>query len=424
VGEWIEIELVEEPTRQRRIALEPTVPKPPRRRPRFEGRTRRRVGIGVGVAVVVGIGWAVARSGGDVSTSAPPATPVESVGGTPEELVVDTTQPDPSTTRPRVTTTTRPALVNEALAGPLLPTPSGLELVALTVGGDLVDIDLDNGLLTTTDLPGGSTGAPATIVAGATFTYVQRWDVSSVLMVPRGQLPVDVTGPQSRSLSSGVYRGPDPETLWVLQSDPMTGRTEGLELVGFDAEPLGRSIDLQGWWPMQSDLAGGVVVQAGAGVYVVSEAGARRVADGEIVGVGVNHFLIRDCDDVLACGLFVVDRQSNERRQVPAIQVDGLAQYWGWTGTDSASVSPDGTAAILFGLDGGTSGAALLGTDTGVYRELAAMNNGAFSVAWSDDSRYVVYTDNTILKVYDRATGETIDFGSALPRVVNLASRP
>ena len=62
---------------------------------------------------------------------------------------------------------------------------------------------------------------------------------------------------------------------------------------------------------------------------------------------------------------------------MPVIQVDGLAQYYGWTGTDSASVSPDGTLAVLFGLDGDGSNASLLGTDTGVYRSIARMTSGS-----------------------------------------------
>ena len=73
MGEWIEIELVEEPTRQRRVAAEPTAPKPPRQ-PSLGGRNRRRAAIGAGVALAVGIVWVVAQSGGDLETSAPSAT--------------------------------------------------------------------------------------------------------------------------------------------------------------------------------------------------------------------------------------------------------------------------------------------------------------------------------------------------------------
>ena len=426
MGEWIEIELDEEPTRQRRVALEPTEPKPPRnsprRKPGLGGGNRRRVGIGVGVAVAAAIVWAAAQSGGgDLSTSTPPSTQEESSESSPEQLAVETTQPRPSTTRPRVTTTTGPPLVVEQFGGPMLPTASGLQLVGLTRQGDLLDIDLDTGEMTTTDVPGGSSGAPATIVASENWTYVQRWDVSSFFIVPRGEPPADLTS--RPNMFNGVFRGPEPDTLWELQNDPMTGRVEGMNLVNLEGQELGRTIDLQGWWPMQSDLTGGVVVQAGGGVYVVSEVGARRVADGELAGVGVNHFLVRDCDEALVCGLFVVDRQSGERRQVPVILVDGLTQYWGWTGTDSASVSPDGTVAILFGLDGDGQDASLLGTDTGVYRPLTRATD-MFSVAWSDDSRYVVYTDSSALEVYDRDTGEEVSFADAVPAMVNFASRP
>jgi hypothetical protein len=422
VGEWIEIELVEEPTRQRRVEFDPAVPKPPRSPTDHDGRKRRLVAIGAGAAVVAVIGWAMSRSDADVSTEEPSATLDDSPDRSPSsELIVATTRPDgPATTRPRVSTTTGPPLVVTELGASILPTQSGLELVALTVLGDLLDIDLDTGQMITTDLSSG--GGPATIVAGEGWTYFQRWDVSSSVLVPRGQLPEDIT--PTREMANGVYRGPEPDTMWVLQSDPATGRIMGLDLIGLDGESLGRSIDLQGWWPIQSDLAGGVFVQAGGGVYDVTEAGARRVADGEVVGVGVNHVLVRDCDEAMVCGLFVVDRQSGERRQVPVIRVDGLAQYWGWTGTDSASISPDGTAAILFGLDGGNSGAFLIGTDTGVDRELTSSNGGTFSVAWSDDSRYVVYTDSSKLKVHDRIAGETIEFDADVPGVVNIAQRP
>lgn len=422
MGEWIEIELVEERSRQRHVALEPAVPKPPRT-PRPGDRKRRRVGIGVGVAVAIGVVWVVAQSGGgDLSTSAPPATLDETPDSVPEELAVDTTQPAPTSTRPRTTTTTRPPLVVEALGGPMLPTPSGFELVGLTAQGDLLDINLDTGEMLTTDIPGGSSDALATILAGQSWTFIQRWDVNQSIIVPRGEPPSDVAPPPE--MASGVFRGPDPDTVWLPEYDTMTGSIEGLNLIGLDGQPLGRSIDMHGWWPMQSDLAGGVMVQAGGGVYVVSETGARRVADGDLAGVGANHFLVRSCDEALVCGLFLVDRQTGERRQVPVIEVDGTAQFYGWTGTDSASVSPDGTAAVLFGLDQDSSAASLLGTDTGVYRTLSRMGGGNVSVAWSDDSRYVAFVEARRFQVYDRSTGDTIDFGDVIPLVGSFASRP
>ena len=365
----------------------------------------------------------VAQSGGgDLTTSAPPATLEETADSAPEQIAVDTTQPAPTTTRQRATTTTRPPLVVEELGGPMLPTQSGFELVGLTSQGDLLDINLDTGQMMTTDIPGGSSGAMATILAGQSWTFIQRWDVNQSIIVPRGEPPSDVAPPPE--MASGVFRGPDPDTVWLPEYDTLTGAIEGLNLIGLDGEPLGRSIDMHGWWPMQSDLAGGVMVQAGGGVYVVSETGARRVAEGDLAGVGANHFLVRSCDEALACGLFVVDRQTGERRQVPVIEVDGLAQFYGWTGTDSASVSPDGTAAVLFGLDGDTSAAALMGTDTGVYRTLSRMGGGSVSVAWSDDSRYVAFVEARRFQVYDRTTGDTIDFGDVIPLVGSFASRP
>jgi hypothetical protein len=422
VGEWIEIELVEEPTRQRRVAPEPTEPKPPRQPSPLEGRNRRRAAIGGGLALAVGIVWAVAQSGGDLETRAPSSTLDESSDSSPAELSVDTTRPAPSTTRPRTTTTTGPPMVVEELGGPMLPSPTGIQLVGLTVQGDLLDIDLDTGQMTTTDIPGGAYAGMATILAGESWTFVQRWDMNVSFVVPRGQPPADTAPPPE--LASGAYRGPEPDTVWVPHYELNTGVIQGLNLFRLDGEPLGRSIDMHGWYPMQSDLAGGVIVQAGGGVYTVSEAGATRVSDGELVGVGAHHFLVRSCDEVLACGLFVVDRLSGARRQVPVIQVDGLAQYYGWTGTDSASVSPDGTLAILFGLDGDGSNASLLGTDTGVYRSIARTTDGSLSVAWSDDSRFVAFTNGRRLQVYDRVTGETADFGDTVPLVTNFSSRP
>ena len=277
MGEWIEIELVEEPTRQRRVAAEPTAPKPPRQPSPLGGRNRRRAAIGAGVALAVGIVWAVAQSGGDLETSAPPSTLDESADSSPAELSVDTTRPAPSTTRPRTTTTTRPPMVVEELGGPMLPTPTGIQLVGLTAQGDLLDIDLDTGEMTTTDIPGGAAGGMATILAGENWTFVQRWDVNVSFVVPRGEPPVDIAPPPE--LAGGAYRGPEPDTVWVPEYEPSTGAIQGLNLFRLDGEPLGRSIDMHGWYPMQSDLAGGVVVQAGGGVYSVSEAGARRVSD-------------------------------------------------------------------------------------------------------------------------------------------------
>jgi hypothetical protein len=422
VGEWIEIELVEEPDRQRRVALERAVPKPPRHPPRLEGRNRRLVGIGAAAAVVIGIGWAVSRAGGDVSTGAPSATLDDESANSAEQRAVDTTQPAPSTTRPRTTTTTGPPVVVEEFGGPLLPAPTGIALVGFTTDGDLLDIDLDTGQMTTTDLRGSSGNAQATIVAGADWTYVQPWDGNSSFVVPRGQTPVDVAS-NAPFYGGGVFRGPDPNTMWTIQIDPSSGSVGGLDLVGLDGESLGRSIDLGGgWWPTHSDLAGGLIMQAGGGVYIVSEVGARRIAAGEFVGAGVNHLLVRACDEVLACGLFVVDRVSGEQRQVPGIEAGAVAQFYGWTGTESAAVSPDGTAAISFGLDESEQVLSLVSTDTGEHRPLTRVTE-SLSVAWSDDSRFVVVNHDRTLVAYDRDTGSEVSL-DIVPPLFNFVARP
>ena len=157
-------------------------------------------------ALAVGIVWAVAQSGGDLETRAPSSTLEESPDSSPAELSVDTTRPravDDAAARP--TTTTGPPMVVEELGGPMLPTPTGIQLVGLTSQGDLLDIDLDTGQMTTTDIPGGAAGGMATILAGENWTYVQRWDVNVSFVVPRGQPPVD-TAPTARTGGRGVPR--------------------------------------------------------------------------------------------------------------------------------------------------------------------------------------------------------------------------
>jgi hypothetical protein len=429
VGEWIEIEL-EEQTRQRRTALEPATPKSPRQTPHGAGRDRRLVAVGAGVVVVLGIGWAVARSDGDLSTDVPTtaaSVAASTPGSSPSSELVGTesTLLEPTaSTRPRATTTTGPPVIVAELGGPMLPSPSGLRIVGLSFEGNVVDIDFDTGRIVTTDVPGSSSGTPATIVAGDDWAYFQRWDMNATFVVHAGEPPVEITS--SSEQTGAAFRGPDPDTLWLPEIDQQSGTFDALSLVGLDGVALGRSIELDGWWPIQADLKGGVIVQAGGGLYTVSEIGARLVADGELIGVGLNHLLVRDCDEVMRCGLFVVDRATLERRQVPVIDASGLYPFYAWSGSDLAGVSPDGTAAVLIGLGEtpfGAAGAALLGLDTGVYRTLTRVTE-TLSVAWSDDSRYVVYNDSNTLQLYDRLTGRSAKFGDDIPQLMNFIQRP
>ena len=50
------------------------------------------------------------------------------------------------------------------------------------------------------------------------------------------------------------------------------------------------------------------------------------------------------------------------------------------------------------------------------------MTGGSISVAWSDDSRYVAFINARRFQVYDKVTGETVDFGDTVPLV--STSRP
>ena len=195
--------------------------------------------------------------------------------------------------------------------------------------------------------------------------------MSSSFIVPRGELPLDVSS--TPEMANGVYRGPDPDTLWTLRSRP-DDRSASTEWSWSDST-VSRSVD------RSTCTAGGRCRPTLPG-----ESSCRRVAASTPCpkpapggspterwpGSASTTSSCASATRSLVCGLFVVDRQSGERRQVPDVLVDGMSQYWGWTGTDSASVSPDGTAAVMFGLDGaGFTGAALLATDTGVSRDLA-----------------------------------------------------
>jgi hypothetical protein len=420
VGEWIEIELDEEPTKRRRLPIAADA-KPPRQPGgRLDWRQRRALAITAGAVVVAGVGWAVSRSDDD-GTSAAQTTVAPASTAPPGVTLadVDTTAADPPpTTRPRPTTPPGPPVVVAAGSGPMLPSPTGLELVALTTRGDLLDIDVDSGTLVTTDIPGGGSGAPAFIVADTDVTFVQRWDVSTVVVVPRGMEPSEVS--DSAELVGGAYPGPEPGTRWAQTYEPRSGALTALELVRFEGEPLGRRIEVAGWWPLQSDMRGGVLVQRGGAVYSVNDTGSRLLAPGDLVGAGDNHLVVRTCDATMACTLSVVDWATLEQRPVPDSGVAARATNGG-EGTSTATVAPDGTAMVVVGLEGDFT-PSLLDLNTGEHVSLSSVPS-TLSVAWSDDSRYALFTRNTALWAYDRQTGAAVPL-EGVPPIVNFVSRP
>ena len=66
----------------------------------------------------------------------------------------------------------------------------------------------------------------------------------------------------------------------------------------------------------------------------------------------------------------------------------------------------------------------ILGTDTGTYRTLAQMTGGGSRSRGATTRATSRSSTARRFQVYDRVTGDTIDFGDDVPLVANFASRP
>jgi hypothetical protein len=177
-----------------------------------------------------------------------------------------------------------------------------------------------------------------------------------------------------------------------------------------------------------ADPLGGVVVQAPGGYFVLTPDGATRFTTGTLVALGRDRALVRECDELLACGYSVVDRATGLRTPLPLDPAIGdrveLELGW-WSFRDP--IDPTGEAVLVSFWDQSGSGRQRFGVldlTTGGFRGIDEAGANP-SLEWAPDGRHLYWLDTrSRLSVFDLDTGESVLFSDDLGMLNAFALRP
>ncbi len=374
-----------------------------------EARRRRGpplLGVIAGVVVLGVAGIAVANRMGATDRQ-PPSPTVSSTSGA---LRPPTTAPSVSV----ATDTAGPSIVR--VGHPLLGVTGGWDLFALASGAT-VRIDMAQGRVVTTPVPGLASSGPVAFIAGPREVLIRPLDAVPGYVVRDGAPAVGAQG----ALATGgrVFPGPDSSHVWVTAG---TDAKPVLSLVTLDGKGAGRApIPIppnMAFFSAQAGGSGSLVFQGTSGSYAANGDGLHRITTGQVVAASAHGWLVTDCDDRYRCSTALVDRATGVRH--------GLGSGLGPNAV--GQISPDRRfAAVAVAV---TNGWSLLVIDltTGSRRLVPVALTSAFSdgaLAWSPDSlKLLMVAADRAIKAVDPATGRVTPLGVQLPPVDQLAVRP
>jgi hypothetical protein len=386
-------------------------------------RSRRTLLVAAAIAValitVTGVRLAGEMRGGgsdenDAAAAAPEATTDATIDAStapantrgPGDTPFDTVRPtDPTAVAsdllaPAPEWTTQTVTLDPRIAAMTVPT----EVIALTADGTLRVLDVPTGAVHSIASAPGDSGAG--IVVGDESIVTQIVDGSTlryeVSAVGGPRIPVKVPGGVAQvSARSGSDQ-------FLVMSNELGGRSlpamflvDGVgTATDISAGPFG---GIETWRLRFLPATGEAIITDTGGTYVIDDAGGtRRISTGDLVALGSNHYVVRECDEALNCAYVRVDGRSGERASV---QLGELAAYREFD--SSVILSPDGRALTY--IDWMNSGARrLVDLDTGSGSEIDLRNNDFYSSTWSADSSGLFSVDDGQLVFLDRQTGEAV----------------
>jgi hypothetical protein len=405
-------------------------------RPDPEQRRRFALAAIVGV-VALGLGWLIGRTGGGGDDSTSSLTTPVTTESTTESSAPGDSLPSaaPTTARPRPTTTTTipPGLAPLELY--LVDVDPRLEGVELTLIGFepsvLAELDLARETLIRRETD-PFTAEPGWMTVGDDWVVLSNGgDETNLLVHDDGS---------SERVELGQFRQAGTEQFWRPTFSGGWEPATRFELVDLTGRPVGGTIELPAaTWPLGSDPAGGLVVEAAGDVYSIDESSVEYLGPGELIGMSSEIVVTRDCDDQLRCGLSVTDRRSGDVRRLDVDPADGgmLQSLHGWSGSSAEAISPDGSMCVVIVESGGGPRLGLIDLSSG---EFADIGNGGFlpAVVWSPDDRFAFFIANSDesgsgwgwgwgsgdLFGYDRATRELFPVLSEPVEWQAVAARP
>jgi hypothetical protein len=309
-------------------------------------------------------------------------------------------------------------------------------VVAVGDDGRLIELDVAAGSVRTLQRGRGTGNSPLPPIAGDDWVVVTFDDGRAPQLFREGDTEgVELESLDPWSLLWDPARGTYWEHRWNEQGQQIRELTERR----VDGQPTGRTIDTHGLWAGQVDFTGGVIIGDGSvGAFRVTPDGSERLADGYLLGVGVNHLLVYACAENLdSCGMSVVDRASGASRSVPvdddlAVDLFNTGGWWGPPTTPEVNVNGTAALVLLPNTDGVPVRAILdlvTGETTTVLRDdpSSGVQSIAYpSGAWSADGRFAYLVRGDTIAAVDRVTGEIVDvvLGDVLTGIRSLTLRP
>lgn len=376
-------------------------------------RPRRLVTI-VGLLTVAGFGAATVISSGESQapvTTVPPTVP-------PTVAPVAT---EPSTTAviedqaPATLLDALPSSVSDLTVEGLSGRPE-LEIVALSADGTLHEIDFAGGTVRSTSTPGIDSAAPAYIFTRNDEISVIAYDNVAGFVLDRNREPRTLAA--DGSAGGLLFPGPFDDSTWQL--DRQGAADVAAELIALDGQPIGPVVRRDVDTVLGSDGLGQLVVAATGGTYVVGTGLPTRLTTGDVLAIGVEHALVRECDDRLVCAVVVRSRSDDRAMTIEGateavLRAEAPATLGGLV---SGTVSPDG-GVVMVRSDERSGQWTATDLATGVVTILPGPT-GLSPIVWTPDSHFAVFVAANGLFVFDREAGRTTMVES-IPAVRSIA---
>jgi hypothetical protein len=189
-----------------------------------------------------------------------------------------------------------------------------------------------------------------------------------------------------------------------------------MSLIDLDGRPTGELVTATG--SFSSDGRGNLLLNDVGGVWEVPRDKPRRITTGRVAAVGLNHYLLVDCDAEHRCSSYLYDKKSEKKRRLGRADTARVP---------SGVVSPDGRYAALLSYDGATVMEVRdLTTNRTVRKaqERQDIYQASDVFAWSADSRWLFALHRGQLTLVEVASGRTITPDLGLPELAQITLRP
>jgi len=291
------------------------------------------------------------------------------------------------------------------------------QIIVLNAEGILHVIDVPTGVLRSIDTGVGPSNLA--VIVGDRAIAVTSYSGGDVTLVNTDGAVYDVDVPGG---AGQILARPGTNDFVIAPSNWSQNTPPPNYLLAADGTiTVSGPLDEYGLWGVQYLRATGeAIVNDSGGTYGINADGAaRRLSTGDLIAVGQNHILVRECDEVLACQYVRI----GEDRQV--VTAPDLDEYRTFDAT--MSLSPDGTLMTYFDWMGAPPLARrLLDLESGTSAVVDSIDQYGNNASWAGDSSGLFIIDNRKLVLYDTSTGERIEVapGVDLGAIVAVASRP